>query len=131
MGLEEKRQIEAAQKGWLPAREKEANEICGGGKVAYEVDWKSFDGDAKGISWCENNGPAIVSCAFRVICADDLGKQAVRDGVKKVVFRNVKEAKDKAMGFEGGVLTLTCAFAQSPAGRFKDDEIRKCLEAGL
>ncbi|MCU0725050.1 MAG: hypothetical protein MUE73_04545 [Planctomycetes bacterium] len=130
MGLAEKRAMEKAMKEWLPNREKELAEICGG-PVPYEVDWTSFDGDAKGIEWLEHNGPQQVSMAFRGIGTDDLGRQALREGVKKVVLRNTGKPEEKQLGFEGGVLTLRCAFAQSPGGRFTDREIRTAIEAKL
>ena len=129
MGLAEKRAMEAA-KVWLPKRETELKEICGGA-VPYEVDWSSFETDAKGIEWLENNGPQQVSMAFRGICRDEVGKQAVREGVKKVVLKNAAKVEEKAVSFAGGVLTLRCAFAQSPGGRFNDREIQAALEAGL
>lgn len=123
--------MKAATEGWLPKREQELTEISGGGKIPYEVDWSSFDNDAKGIEWLEHNGPQQVSAALRGICHDDLGKEAIREGLKKVVLRNTAEPADKKVGFAGGVLELTCAFAKSPGGRFSDGEIRTCLMAGL
>jgi hypothetical protein len=130
MGLAEKRAMEKAMSDWLPKREAELAEICGG-PVPYEVDWKSFDGDAKGIEWLEHNGPQQVSMAFRGIGADDLGRQALREGVKKVVLRNAPKPDEKELHFSEGVLTLRCAFAQSPGGRFNDREISAALEAKL
>ena len=125
MGLQERRAMEKAQE-WLPERQAELKEICGG-EVPYEVDWDSFEGDAKGIEWLEFNGPQQVSAALRGVCTDDLGRQAVREGVKKVVLRNVAEVEQKKLSFQDGVLTLCCAFAQSPGGRFTDGEIAKLL----
>jgi hypothetical protein len=130
MSLEEKREIQKAETGWLPQRRAELKDLCGG-DVPYEIDWASFEGDVKGLNWLEANGPAQVGVAFRIIGADELGKQALRDAVKKVVIRNVKEAGGKSCAFEGGVLTLACAFSQSPGGRFKGEEIRDVLMAKL
>ncbi len=129
MGLAEKRAMEQA-KQWLPKREAELKEICGG-PVPYEVDWASFETDAKGIEWLEHNGPQQVSAAFRGICHDDVGKQAVREGVKKVILRNAATPAEKALTFDTGVLTLKCAFSQSPGGRFTDREIRAAIEPKL
>jgi hypothetical protein len=130
MGLAEKRAQKAAEEGWLPARQKELTEISGA-TIPYEVEWASFDGDAKGIEWLEHNGPQQVSMALRGICHDALGKEAIQGGLKKVVLRNCKDVAAKALSFQGGVLTLHCAWAQSPGGRFNDREIQACLEAGL
>ncbi len=130
MGLQEDREIKSAQEKWLPSRQKELKELCGG-EIPYEIDWKSFDGDVKGLQWLENNGPAIVARGFRIVCKDDLGKEAVRKAVKKVVLKNVADPKDKKMAFEKGILTLHCAFAKSPGGRFAENEVGHCLEKGL
>lgn len=130
MGLAEKRAMKAAQDGWLPAREKELTEISGGA-IRYEVDWDSFATDAKGIEWLEHNGPQQVSAALRGICHDALGKEAIQAGLKTVLLRNVAKVEEKQVTFQGGVLELRCAYAQSPGGRFNDREIRTCLEAGL
>ncbi len=130
MGLQEKRAMKAAQE-WLPGREKELSEISGGGKILYEVDWPSFEADAKGIEWLEHNGPQQVSAALRGICHDDLGREAIREGLEKVALRNVATVAERRVTFAGGVLELRCAFALSPGGRFTDGEIRRCLEAGL
>ena len=128
--MQEKRSIKAAEDGWLPQRQKELAEICGK-EISYEVDWDSFAGNLKAIDWLEFNGPQQVSGAFRGICKDEIGKEAVQEGIKKIVLRNVSEIGDKALTFTDGVLELRCAFAQSPRGRFKDREIQLFLEPQL
>ena len=128
--LEEKREMKKAEE-WLPGKHEELAELSGGGKATFDIDWKTFEGDVKGMSWLEFNGPQQVVNAFRIIGADDLGKEALRDGVKKIVVKNAKAATDKALAYEDGVLTLTCAFAKSPGGRFTHDEIAKFLTGRL
>ena len=53
------------------------------------------------------------------------------DGCAKVVLRNVANPDDKKLSLDDGVLTLDCAFAQSPKGRFSDREIATLLESNL
>lgn len=130
MGLEENRAIETAKTGWLPKRQKTLDDLAGG-NVPYEIDWASFAGDVKGIQWCENNGPAMVEQAFRLVGKDDMGKKALREGVKKVVLRNVADAKAKKATFEKGTLELVFAFAQGTAGRVESNLIEKVLLKGL
>lgn len=129
MGLEEDRAKQGAEK-WLPERQKELNELCGG-NIPYEIDWASFAGDVKGISWLENNGPAIVARAFRIVCNDALGKAAVVKAIRKVVLRNVKESKDKNVDLAGGTLTCAFAFAQSPGGRLSEHDVANYLTKNL
>ncbi len=130
MGMLEKRAIKAAQEGWLPRRQSELNEICGT-EVPYDIEWESFANDEKGIKWIEHNGPHQVSAAFRGICTDDVGREAVQEGLTKIVLSNVEEIADKSLTCADGVLHLCCAFAKSPRGRFTYQEIQKCLEEVL
>ncbi len=129
--LEEKREIKKATEGWLPEKNRELGELSGGGTMAFTVDWTTFEGDLQGLNWLEFNGPQQVVNAFRMIGTDDLGREALRETVRSVALRNTKEPEDKALAFADGVLTVTCAFARSPGGRFTDNEIRDFLMARL
>lgn len=128
--LDEKREMKKAEE-WLPARNQELSELSGGGTMKFEIDWSTFDGDLKGMNWLEFNGPQQVVNSFRIVGADDLGREALREAVKKIVVKNAKEEKARALAFKDGVLTLTCAFAKSPGGRFSHDEIAKFLTGKL
>lgn len=130
MGLEEKREIQRAETCWLPQRRQELKELCGA-EVPYEIQWITFNGDVKGLNWLEANGPHQIGAAFRIIGADDAGRQALREGVKKVVISNVRDAAAKTCTFEEGVLSLRCAFARSPEGRFTGEEIAELLTSKL
>lgn len=129
--LDEKREIKKAVDEWLPAQNKELAELSGGGTMTFEIDWPSFAGDLQGMNWLEFNGPQQVVNAFRAIGSDDLGREALREAVKKIVVKNVKDEGAKALGLEAGVLTLSCAFAKSPGGRFTHDAIRDFLMAKM
>ena len=65
--------------------------------------------------------------ALRVICMDDMGKEAVREGLKKIKLKNVKTAKEMSMTFDGGVLEMHCAYALRSDGMFSDNDIRNLL----
>jgi hypothetical protein len=65
--------------------------------------------------------------ALRTICVDDLGKEAVRDGLSLIKLRNVKEKAAMSMSFEGGVLEMHCAYALRTDGMYDDGEIRELL----
>jgi hypothetical protein len=131
MSLEEKREIKNAQDTWLPVKTKELSELSGGGTMVFEIDWATFDGDLQGLKWLEFNGPQQVVNAFRIIGMDDLGKEALRNTVKKIVVKNAPGESDKKMDWADGVFTLTCAFAKSPLGRFTHDQIKEFLIAKL
>ena len=64
--------------------------------------------------------------ALRVICSDDMGKEAVRDGLKKVRLVNVKSDAEKKVTFEGGVLEMHVPYAEGGGALISDNEIRVC-----
>jgi hypothetical protein len=130
MGLEERRKIKELQDDVLPGRVSEIVEICGVA-IPYDVDWDSFDGDLTGLNFMDNISCHRLNMALRVICSDDLGKEAVRDTLKTVRLRNVKSKDDKSLSFDAGTLQMTCAYATGLDGAFSDNEIREALLAQL
>lgn len=126
MGLNERRKIKELQDTVFPAREKEIEEICGRA-IPYNVDWDSLADDLEGLNFIDNISCHRLNMALRVICSDEMGKEAVRDGLKSVSLANVKDPKDMAMTFEGGVLSMKCAYAKGTGGMFSDNDIRKLL----
>jgi hypothetical protein len=66
-----------------------------------------------------------------MICQDDMGKEAVRDGLKTIKLKNVADKSAKKLSFAGGVLEMQCAWAQGLDGAFSDNEIRALLTEKL
>jgi hypothetical protein len=126
MGLAERRKIKELQDVTLPGRVREIEEICGA-PIPYEVDWDSLADDAEGLNFMDNLSCHRLNMALRVICQDDMGKDAVREGLKKVRLKNVKNKADMSMTFEGGVLEMHCAYALRTEGMFSDNAIRELL----
>jgi hypothetical protein len=69
--------------------------------------------------------------ALRVICSDDMGKEAVREGLKEVRLVNVKSHDERKMTFEGGALEMHVSYAEGANALFSDNEIRELLLKGL
>ena len=126
MGLAERRKIKELQDVTLPGRVREIEEICGA-PIPYEVDWDSLADDAEGLNFMDNLSCHRLNMALRVICQDDMGKDAVREGLKKVRLKNVKNKADMSMTFEGGVLEMHCAYALRTDGMYSDNAIREML----
>src|SRR5580692_3830401 len=124
MGLNERRKIKELQDVTLPGRVKEIEEICGKG-IAYEVDWESLADDAQGLNFMDNISCHRLNMALRMICSDDMGKQAVRDGLKLIKLKNVKDKSAMKMTFDKGTLEMNCAYALKTDGMFNDSEIYK------
>src|SRR6476646_507050 len=105
MGLNERRKIKELQDVTFPGRVKEIEEICGKA-IPYEVDWDSLADDAEGLNFIDNISCHRLNMALRIICQDDMGKQAVRDGLKLVKLKNVKEQAGRKISFAAGVLEM-------------------------
>lgn len=130
MGLVERRKIKELQETTFPERVKEIEEICGAA-IPYEVDWDSLADDAQGLNFIDNISCFRLNMALRSICLDDMGKAAVRDGLKLVRLKNVKDKAAMRIAFENGVLEMHCAYALGAEGMFNDNVIRQVLEKNL
>jgi len=126
MGLNERRKIKELQETTFPERVKEIEEICGKA-IPYEVDWDSLSDDLEGLNFIDNISCHRLNMALRVICQDDLGKEAVREGLKLIKLKNVKDKSAMSMTFADGTLEMHCAYAQRTDGMFNDNEIRELL----
>src|SRR3984893_15063446 len=126
MGLNERRKIKELQDVTFPGRVKEIQEICGV-PIPYEVDWDSLSDDPEGLNFIDNISCHRLNMALRVICQDDLGKQAVRDGLKQIKLQNVKDKSAMKLSFDQGVLEMHCAYAQRTDGMFSENQIRELL----
>jgi hypothetical protein len=126
MGLNERRKIKDLQENTFPGRVKEIEEICGA-PIPYEVDWDSLADDAEGLNFIDNISCHRLNMALRVICQDDMGKEAVREGLKKIRLKNVKDKSSMSIAFDGGVLEMHCAYALRTDGMYSDNEIRELL----
>jgi hypothetical protein len=130
MGLNERRKMKELQETVFPGRVKEIEEICGKA-IPYDVDWASLADDAEALNFIDNISCHRLNMALRTICQDDLGKEAVREGLKTIKLKNVKDKSAMKMSFVGGVLEMDCAYALRTDGMFSDGEIRELLVKGL
>jgi|SRR4030095_10744842 hypothetical protein len=130
MGLNERRKIKELQDVTFPGRVKEIEEICGVA-IPYEVDWESLADDPDGLNFIDNISCHRLNMALRVLCQDDLGKDAVRQGLKLVKLKNVKDDASRKVSYGSGVLEMFCVYGRGLSGGFSDNEIRQVLEKSL
>lgn len=126
MGLAERRKIKELQDVTFPERTREIEEICGKA-IPYEVDWESLADDAEGLNFIDNISCHRLNMALRTICVDDLGKEAVREGLRLIRLKNVRDKGDMSIAFDDGVLEMHCAYALRTDGMYGDAEIRDLL----
>ena len=130
MGLPEKRKMKELQEVTFPGRVKEIEEIVGVA-IPYEVEWETLADDAEALNFIDNISCHRLNMALRGICVDSFAKDAVRDGLKLIKLKNVKDKAQMLIQFDGGVLQMHCAYALRTDGMFSDNEIQKVLEKGL
>jgi hypothetical protein len=130
MGLNERRKIKELQDTTFPGRVKEIEEICGKA-IPYEVDWDSLADDAEGLNFIDNVSCHRLNMALRVISQDQMGKDALKDGLKLIKLKNVKDKSAMKLAFDNGVLEMHCAYAQKMDGAYSDNQIRELLVAKL
>src|SRR5580704_7219022 len=109
MGLPEKRKIKELQEVTFPGRVKEIEEIVGVA-IPYEVDWASLGEDAEALNFIDNISCHRLNMALRGICIDAFSKDAVKDGLKLVKLKNVKDKSGMKISFGSGVLEMHCAY---------------------
>jgi len=129
MGLNERRKVKELQDVIFPERIREIAEICGAA-IPYEVDWTSLSDDAGALNFIDNVSCHRLNMALRMICQDEMGKEAVRDGLKLVKLKNVK-GQPSSITFDAGTLEMHCDYAVGASSIISDGEIRKVLEEGL
>lgn len=130
MGLAELRKIKDLTDTTIPERERELLEITGS-PIRYEIDWDSLANDAEGLNFLDNISCHRLNMALRVICADALGREAVKNGLKLVKLANAATPAQMSIAFSGGVLEMRCAYAHRTEGMYSDGQIRDVLMKGL
>jgi len=130
MGLIEKRLIKEAKESWVPEEEKDMREVIGA-PVVVDIQWSTFEKDEAALKSVQHLGVRKLTNALRVICVDELGKEAVREQIKRIVVANLEGGGEPSVKLEGGVVTLSCAFAKGSDGCLGDLAIARILERAL
>lgn len=130
MGLEERRKIKDYQDRQVPERTAELAEITGS-PIAYDIDWTTFADDPAAINFLDNVAFHRINMAMRALCIDQLAKDALRDGLKTIRIKNVKEEAQRGMSLAAGVLDMRYSYAQGLSGAVSDREIYQTLVKAL
>jgi hypothetical protein len=134
MGLAERRAVKAFQDNKYPKLKTDID-AAAGFDVVITVDWDTITAVAEGYpEQLEENLPKVffrpLLEAIKGICIDDLGKEALKEGLKKVAISGSSTYQYPT--FEYGVLTLNytvVSYADDWLG--KRGEIQTALEKGL
>jgi hypothetical protein len=110
MGLLEKRALKAFQDGEYKKMTNEINSIAGF-NIEFDVKWETLALEEQSHLY-EESFPKVyftpIINALKEITADDMGKEALKGALKKVVIKNQEQIYygDRAYTFEKGVLTI-------------------------
>jgi hypothetical protein len=131
MGLAEKRWAAEKKKTDEAAFVSQVNATLGF-PIAVEIDWDGFSQNLDEAQYITNDSyglPNLVR-ALSTITADDLGKEAIKDALKKIVITAAK-SDDTGFTFEQGVITWKAYFGSSSSGYIYADAMQKKLEQAL
>lgn len=131
MGLAEKRWVQERKKNDEAALISQIKAIAQT-DVAVEIDWDSFANsmpDAEYIASESYGLPNLVK-ALKEITVDDLGKEAIKSGLKKIVV-TYAPAEKVSFTFSKGEVTWKAYFGSSSSGYVYADAMKKAIEAEL
>src|SRR5688500_13692457 len=110
MGLAERRAAKKFETESYPRLKKDVNDAAGY-DVPMEVEWDTLAIDEQSHLYDEY-WPQVyfqpLKTALKEICQDDMGKEALKGALKKIIIRNTKNTSYGASiaTFDKGVLTL-------------------------
>jgi hypothetical protein len=99
---------------------------------AIEIDWDGFSQNLDEVQYITNEqyGLANLVKALSTVTADDIGKEAIKGALKKIVITPVK-AEDTSFTFEDGTITWKAYFGGSSSGYIYADVMQAKLEKAL
>ncbi|GAA5039487.1 hypothetical protein GCM10011506_38790 [Marivirga lumbricoides] len=131
MGLQEKKAAQSIKDQYFNDYQTELNQIVGK-ELPIEINWNSFD--LNSIKFIPSVCLQRTVDAFKEVCADNFGKEAVQEGINKIAVNNIDEstaADNKSITLEAGVLTINAAYGGHHSGFFTDTTIKEHIENKL
>ncbi len=134
MGLAERRASMEFQTAVFPGLKKQVDNAAGF-EVPMEIDWQSLaqpnDAHLYNEYWTKIFFEPLIG-AFQRLCVDDIGKEALKNGLKKIEMINTGENYDRrAFSFENGVLKIDHKLTNVDHLDERTDKIVSLLEEGL
>ncbi|GMU61869.1 MAG: hypothetical protein AMXMBFR34_36320 [Myxococcaceae bacterium] len=132
MGLAEKRwaqEKKSAIEGGLLT----AVRTAAGFEVPLEIDWDGFSNKMAESSYIGDDGHGLpqLAKAIAAVAVDDLGKEAIKGSLKKVVIKPATSNSATKFTFEDGVVTWLAYFGPSSDGYIYAPEMQKAIEKAL
>jgi hypothetical protein len=135
MGLAERRATKDFQDKQFAMLQSDIQKLAGN-PIPIEVDWDQLAVDEMSHNyaeaWPELYFKPIIE-ALRLITRDEMGKDAIKSGLKKVEIRNSKGAyyPETAITFESGTLAIDHSLSNVGDTKARTDYIVQIVEKGL
>jgi hypothetical protein len=131
MGLAERRAAKAFQDNKYPKLKQEID-AAAGFEVPIEVKWDTLATESYADLY-EEAFPKVffrpLIDAIKAVCVDDLGKEALKDGLKKII---IADEGCSSVTFQAGTLSISYyAVTNLDYGADRKREIQQTLEKGL
>jgi len=100
--------------------------------VPVEIDWEGFSSNLDDVQYITHDSyglPNLVK-ALSSVTTDDIGKDAIKGALKKIVITPGK-ADDTSFNFDQGVIAWKAYFGSSSTGYIYADAMQKKLEQAL
>lgn len=133
MGLPERRAMTAYKDNQFPKEQQQVEKLIGT-KVEWDVRWDTMMPDGYADSYAEYYDVIFfepLKGALKNVAIDDMGKKALRSGLKKIVIDGSEGAHCGNFSFEDGTLTLKHTYANVGDLDERLTGIQKLLEAAL
>lgn len=129
MGLAERKAVNSIKEGEFKDFEAKVKSTCGF-EVKITMDWSSLENNTYAVDIAERKrfsyyaGDFIIS-ALQAVCSDNMGKEAVKSGLKEIhIFPAAGD-----LDFTNGILTVRNDLTGN--GAYGADQIQAKLESGL
>ena len=130
MGLAEKRLAQEIKNDKLPAFESKLKDLAGY-DIKVDIDWDTFTAyDSYPLSRLEIVFSDLTSFVKK-ICADDLGKEALKEKMSTIRLTNVEDRDNTNMAFDGDVLDLKVQLAGDSFSAYTDSQLANYVEVQL
>lgn len=130
MGLAEKRIQQEFESKTIPDTLKYHSEQTQGamGQIKVAVDWASFEDDKAAYDNLSSVWAQPLQ-GIQEICGDDMGREAVKKSVQKIIIRNVKGKS--SVEFKAGVLTASMNLREGTSGSLGWSAYQQAVEGSL
>jgi hypothetical protein len=131
MGLAEKRLAKHIQEQVLPGFMAELGALAGF-EPLLDIDWESFTAyDEYPLSRLEGDILPGLLAAFKSICRDELGREALKASLKRIRLENSDDPDRVELRFAEGELFHRMQLAGGTYSRYSEEQIIALLEKSL